>query len=216
MWPWSASTPVPPKNLLPNGRVAPVLCTVCKEQMDGCVCHELMREEDERAINAVENTKHAENIAQEKAVLKEHALQEKWELHCKECGYMSSACMCPTVVGGKESKIRFHTPIPARIAAMIDFCTKLQKTAESPEHKKTFESLVEQGQKLATQHKTLAAHLGCGVVTEQIMDSHSKEVDAWMAACDKFNIMLCKFVSQQLMQGCETPPKDDDDEYTEE
>lgn len=196
----------PPKNLLPNGQVAPVLCRLCKEQLDKCVCDENLEVQQNLAELQSEEARKAALTLQEKKTITQQARKEKWDLHCKQCGYLSSACMCPTAVGGNEHEIRFHTPIPERIAAMTDFCTKLYKTTDTEQNKKQFDDMMAQGAKLTAQHKTLSAYLGCGVLTEAIMDSHVKEVDEWIKQCDAFNVQLCKFVTHQCAHGYATPP----------
>lgn len=176
----------PPKLLLPNGGTPPVFCDTCPEGANVCTC----------ALVAIPNdnvgnlqSRPLALVASKAAAVALGAIQDAASAHCGKC--KRAACQCAQVKNERDA-----IELPVLIDNMIAFCDAMNKCASvRGDHNKASASehdrLTKQGEFLKKRHACLEENKGKGVLIPHLLKLHLDDIQAWLAACDKFNETLC-------------------------
>lgn len=215
-----------PKDRLPNGDLAPIVCPVCLSEKTTCTCPVVTVEAVTTAkptssastavyvspssvtmstssktgtLTTISTTTTTTTTTTKK--IKDSSPKAISNAPCLQCGNEMEKCVCPEVVEPRETGIRSRTPIPDRIKKMLDFCDELHELLNLGHlDQEAHQALMQRGEDLQKQHDCLAKNMQRGVVTGEMMKKHLAEVDKFMKECDAKNAKLCEHGSLFLEQ----------------
>lgn len=173
------SVPEETRKTLPNGKLAPVTCLICYK-VAPCE-HTAAASADAAELVAVAVRTQPSSDASRQPMLTPRTAPD-----------LSASVALPTE-DEKIDDVRRSLQAPQLIQHMVAFAESLLKCHSGDEGRfaQQFEPIKRQADFLCARHTCIQDNKGKGVLITELLAAHMRDVDLWIAECDRFNHALC-------------------------